>query len=68
MESEYPICTTNALIRFWSAFGIGEIAWTDTRDHDDLVTVYADGTSRHERLCHPECAQEFEKAEQGSRR
>ena len=47
---------------------LSEIAWADTRDHDDLITVYADGTSRHERLCHPECAEEFEKERQGARR
>jgi hypothetical protein len=45
-----------------------EIAWADTRDHDDLITVYADGTSHHERLCHPECAEEFEREGLGSRR
>jgi len=38
-----------------------EIAWTDTRDHDDLIYVSAEGKTRHERLCHPECAAEFPK-------
>jgi hypothetical protein len=36
-----------------------EIAWGDTRDHDDLIHVSAEGKTRHERLCHPECAAEF---------
>jgi hypothetical protein len=36
-----------------------EIAWADTREHDDLVYVSAEGKTRHERLCHPECAAEF---------
>lgn len=38
--------------------------WDDTRQHDDLVRVSATGKTRHERLCHPECAAEFPK-EQG---
>lgn len=41
--------------------GLQEIAWDETRRHDDLVTVLADGSTRHERLCHPECAKEFAK-------
>ncbi len=45
-----------------------EMSWAETCDHDDLITVYADGTTRHERLCHPECAKEFEQMEEGSRR
>lgn len=36
-----------------------EIAWGDTREHDDLIFVSAEGKTRHERLCHPECAAEF---------
>ncbi len=36
-----------------------EIAWGETRDHDDLIFVSAEGKTRHERLCHPECAAEF---------
>ena len=36
-----------------------EIAWEETRDHDDLVIVSAAGKTRHARLCHPECAAEF---------
>jgi hypothetical protein len=36
-----------------------EIAWDDTREHDDLIYVSAEGKTRHERLCHPECAAEF---------
>jgi hypothetical protein len=44
-----------------------EIAWEETRDHDDLVIVSATGKTRHERLCHPACAAEFpaEQAEWG---
>jgi hypothetical protein len=38
--------------------------WEDTRQHDDLIRVSATGKTRHERLCHPECAAEFPK-EQG---
>jgi Domain of unknown function (DUF5615) len=37
-----------------------EIAWDETRDHDDLVTVHANGSTSHERLCHEECARELE--------
>ncbi|HEX3437572.1 MAG TPA: DUF5615 family PIN-like protein [Pseudacidobacterium sp.] len=33
-----------------------ETAWAETRDHDDLITVSAEGKTKHERLCHPECA------------
>ena len=40
-----------------------EIAWAETRDHDDLVTVYSDGHTKHERLCHPECARELAEEE-----
>ncbi|MFZ0797237.1 MAG: DUF5615 family PIN-like protein [Terriglobales bacterium] len=40
-----------------------DIAWEDTRQHDDLIRVSADGRTRHERLCHPECAREFPKSE-----
>jgi hypothetical protein len=36
-----------------------EIAWADTREHDDLIYVSGEGKTRHERLCHPECAAEF---------
>jgi hypothetical protein len=43
-----------------------EIAWGETRDHDDLITVYANGHTGHERLCHPECAREFAQAEAAS--
>jgi hypothetical protein len=35
------------------------IDWRDTREHDDLIFVSAEGKTRHERLCHPECAAEF---------
>jgi hypothetical protein len=35
------------------------LEWKDTRDHDDLVWVSADGRTRLERLCHAECAAEF---------
>ena len=35
------------------------IAWTNTRQHDDLIFVSAEGKTKHERLCHPECAAEF---------
>lgn len=35
-----------------------EIAWTETRRHDDLIYVSADGRTKHVRLCHPECAAE----------
>jgi hypothetical protein len=40
------------------------IEWRDTREHDDLIFVSATGKTKHERLCHPECAGEFP-AEQG---
>jgi hypothetical protein len=36
-----------------------DVAWRETREHDDLITVYADGRTYHERLCHPECAAQF---------
>jgi predicted nuclease of predicted toxin-antitoxin system len=35
------------------------IEWENTRGHDDLVRVSATGKTRHERLCHKECADEF---------
>jgi hypothetical protein len=35
------------------------LEWDDTREHDDLVWVSADGSTRLERLCHPACAKEF---------
>jgi hypothetical protein len=38
---------------------IRALEWDDTREHDDLVWVSADGKTRLERLCHPECAAEF---------
>jgi hypothetical protein len=41
--------------------GIRALEWEDTRDHDDLVWVSADGRTRLERLCHEECAKEFPK-------
>jgi Domain of unknown function (DUF5615) len=41
-----------------------DIAWNDTRQHDDLIYVSAEGKTRHIRLCHPECAAEFP-ADQG---
>lgn len=45
-----------------------ETAWAETRDHDDLIIVHADGRSRHQRLCHPECAKEFEEQERNAKR
>uniref|UniRef100_E6PX91 Uncharacterized protein n=1 Tax=mine drainage metagenome TaxID=410659 RepID=E6PX91_9ZZZZ len=36
-----------------------EIVWGETRQHDDLIFVSAEGKTRHERLCHPECAAEL---------
>ena len=39
--------------------GVRALEWEDTRDHDDLVWVSADGRTRLERLCHGECAKEF---------
>jgi hypothetical protein len=36
-----------------------DIAWEETRQHDDLVFVDARGRTKHARLCHPECAKEF---------
>lgn len=35
------------------------IEWENTREHDDLIRVSATGMTRHERLCHPECAAAF---------
>jgi hypothetical protein len=32
---------------------LADIAWRDTREHDDLIRVSASGRTRHERLCHP---------------
>jgi hypothetical protein len=43
---------------------LAEIAWDETRHHDDLIIVYADGHTSHERLCHPECAEAFAKQEE----
>lgn len=43
-----------------------QIAWKETRNHDDLITVYANGQTAHERLCHPECAREFAARELGA--
>jgi hypothetical protein len=40
-----------------------DIAWNDTRQHDDLIHVAGDGRTRHERLCHAECAKEFPASE-----
>jgi hypothetical protein len=41
-----------------------DIDWNDTRKHDDLIYVSAEGKTRHIRLCHPDCAAEFP-ADQG---
>lgn len=38
---------------------IRAMEWNDTRMHDDLVMVAADGKTKHERLCHKECAAKF---------
>ena len=43
------------------AEALAEIAWDQTRRHDDLIVISRDGRSTHERLCHPECAAEFGK-------
>lgn len=45
-----------------------EIAWNETREHDDLITVYPDGRTHHTRLCHPECAKEFAESERRQKR
>jgi hypothetical protein len=39
--------------------GLQDIAWGETRRHDDIVFVSAAGKTRHERLCHKECAAAF---------
>jgi hypothetical protein len=36
-----------------------EMDWVQTRQHDDLVIVSGDGRTKHERLCHPDCAAAF---------
>lgn len=38
--------------------------WRETRMHDDLIVVAGDGRTKHERLCHPECAEIFPKEQQ----
>ncbi len=38
-----------------------DIAWEETRQHDDIIFVSAEGKTRHERVCHPECAAAFPK-------
>jgi len=37
------------------------IAWEESRQHDDLIVVSASGKTKHERLCHTDCAAEFSK-------
>jgi len=43
---------------------VKDMAWDESRMHDDLVMVSATGKTKHERLCHEQCAKEFPK-EQG---
>ena len=43
---------------------IRDMEWQDTRIHDDLIVVAGDGRTKHQRLCHAECAAAFPK-EQG---
>jgi hypothetical protein len=50
------------------ARALREIAWDETRNHDDLVTVYSNGSTAHERLCHPECAAAMKQEEDALRR
>ena len=38
---------------------LAAIEWNDTRRHDDLILVSAEGKTKHVRLCHPECAEAF---------
>ena len=40
---------------------VRSLEWDDTREHDDLVWVSADGRTRLERLCHQDCAARFPK-------
>jgi hypothetical protein len=40
---------------------VRSLEWDDTREHDDLVWVSADGRTRLARLCHEDCAAEFPK-------
>lgn len=40
-----------------------EIAWSETRQHDDLIIVGRDGKIEHFRLCHRECAAEYDRLE-----
>jgi Domain of unknown function (DUF5615) len=35
-----------------------DILWHETREHDDLIQVRADGKTKHERLCHEDCRAE----------
>jgi hypothetical protein len=43
---------------------VENMEWKDSRMHDDLIIVAADGRTKHQRLCHDECAKAFPK-EQG---
>ncbi len=45
------------------AIAVREMAWGESRQHDDLVIVSRDGKTEHYRLCHAECAAEFDKRE-----
>lgn len=42
---------------------VNDMQWNDSRMHDDLIMVSADGKTRHERLCHEECAKDFPREE-----
>lgn len=45
------------------AQAVKEMAWGESRQHDDLVIISRDGKTEHYRLCHTECAAEFDKRE-----
>lgn len=42
---------------------LAETMWDQTRQHDDVIIIDRDGNTHHVRLCHPECAKEYEEYE-----
>lgn len=59
----YVRAETNEERKRHIAKALKEIAWQESRRHDDLIVISRDGETEHFRLCHPECAAALDKQE-----
>lgn len=59
----YVRAETNEERKRHIAKALKELAWDESRQHDDLIVIARDGKTEHFRLCHAECAAELDREE-----